>query len=385
MTTRDAQRDRFRILAREALEGVVELTRQVCLVPAPTGAEGERARFVADALAQRGLVPEIDAMDNVVARRRGRGDAPTLMLAAHTDTVFPAGTPIEVTRQGDQRMTGPGVGDNSLSVATLITLAELLEAAKIDTPGDVLFVADVGEEGLGNLRGIRAMVDRFESELGGVIALEGHGLGKITHQGVGSRRIRVTVTGPGGHSYGSFGQPSAIHTLGTIIHRIAQLDVPASPKTTYNVGLIEGGVSVNTIAPTAAALIDMRSVDPASLDALVERVERIVEAMRGELIDVSIELIGERPAGAIPADTPLVNAAEQVVASLGLEPKLDAGSTDANIPIARGIPAIRLGLTRGRGAHQMDETIELPPIALGLRQLLHVIERFPVGEQPDGA
>lgn len=378
MSSIDAQLDRFEGLAQAALERVVALTRTVCLIPAPTGGEAERARFVADALAARGLEPGIDELGNVVARRKGRGDAPALMLAAHTDTVFPADTPLAVTREGEH-MTGPGIGDNSLSVASLIVLAELLDEAGLDTPGDLLLAADVGEEGLGNLRGIRALVDRFEHELGAVIALEGHGLGKLTYEAVGSRRIRVNVTGPGGHSYGDFGRPSAAHVLGTIIHHLANLEVPAQPKTTYNVGLIEGGVSVNTIAPTASAVIDMRSVDPVALSELVERVETIIDAQQREPIRVSIDLLGERPAGSMPPETPIVRCAARIIESLGLTLKADPGSTDANIPIARGIPAVRIGLTRGSGAHRTDERIELPPIALGMRQLLHLVEQFPVG------
>src|SRR5690606_23041310 len=161
--------------------------------------------------------------------------ARAMMIAAHTDTVFPAGTPLSVTRHGDE-MTGPGIGDNSLAVAAMIMLAELLDRAEISTPGDLLLVADVGEEGLGNLRGIQAMVGRVEAELGAVIAIEGQMLGRITHVAVGSQRIRATVSAPGGHSWSAFGKPSAIHVLGTIIHQIASLTVPTEPRTSFNVG-----------------------------------------------------------------------------------------------------------------------------------------------------
>lgn len=369
--------EHFETLACAAQERVAELARTICLIPAPTGAEHERARFVADALRARGLEPETDEMGNVIARRRGRGMAPSLMFAAHTDTVFPAHTPLNVTCEGD-RMTGPGIGDNSVSVAALIVLAELLDEADVSTPGDVLLVADVGEEGLGNLCGIRAMVDRFAGELGGVVAMEGHGLGRLTHRAVGSRRIRVTVTGPGGHSYGAFGKSSATHALATIIHRIASLHVPREPKTTYNVGLIEGGVSVNTIAPTASALIDMRSTSPAALDELARRIERIIHAPQGDELTLNVELLGERPAGELSPELPLIQTVSRIVESLGLTPKLHTGSTDANIPIARGIPAVCVGITCGSGAHTTDETIELPPITLGLRQLLHLVDLFPL-------
>lgn len=367
----------FKNLAEDALDRVVALTQAVCEVPAPTNHEAERGRFVANALKQRNLEPEIDDIGNVIARRKGRGDQPTLLVAAHIDTVFPADTDLAVTRTATT-MTGPGVGDNCVAVACMIMLAELLDAAQIQTPGDLLLVGNVGEEGLGNLRGIRAVVDRYEAELGGVLVLEGHLLGRVTHQAVGSKRIRVTLTGPGGHSWGAFGQPSAIHVLGEIIHQITRLSVPEDPKTTYNVGVIEGGGSVNTIAPTASALIDMRSVDPAALATLASRIEHIIEQQRTDAIKPFIEVVGERPAGVMPVQTPIVQQAIDVLRSLDIEPNLSASSTDANIPIARGIPSVCIGLTHGRDSHRVDETIELQPITLGLRQLLHLVNLFPV-------
>lgn len=372
------QNAHLRRLAEASVGEVCDWAEKICLVPAPSYEERTRAEFVAKAFEQIGLMPEIDEMANVVARRKGSGTSKSLMMAAHTDTVFPRETEISVRRTATE-MVGPGIGDNSLGVAGLLGLARILDDARVETPGDLLLVANVGEEGLGNLRGIRAMVDRFENELGGVIAIEGHNVGRITHIGVGSKRIKVSVQGSGGHSWGAFGEPSAIHELGRIIAEISDLQVPADPKTTFNVGLVEGGVSVNTIAPRASAVIDMRSVDPASLDKLASRVERIIASHGGDRISTSVEVLGERPAGRTDPSTKIVRTAIEIIGQLGFEPELNASSTDANIAISRGIPAICVGLTRGTGAHRVDESIEIAPVQQGMTQLALLAAAFPVG------
>jgi tripeptide aminopeptidase len=371
------QKTRLRELAASSLDAISDLTEQVCLIPAPSYAERQRAEFVAKQFDARGLRAEIDEIGNVIARRKGTGSARSLLLAAHTDTVFPIDTEITVRRENGQ-MIGPAIGDNSLAVATLIELASILDEAQVKTPGDLLLVANVGEEGLGNLRGIRAICDRFGDELGGVIAIEGHNVGRVTHGAVGSKRIRVTVSGPGGHSWGAFGQPSAIHELGLIIADISKLNVPEDPKTTFNVGLIEGGVSVNTIAPRASAVIDMRSVDPAALNRVSSEVVQIVGRRQSDQISTQIEVLGERPAGWIDASARIVQTASSILRELGIEPVLNASSTDANIPISRGIPAICIGLTHGSGAHRVEESIEIAPIEQGVLQLALLVSAFPV-------
>ncbi len=368
----------LRKLASAALPTICDLTEAICLIPAPSYHEERRARFVAAQLRARGLTAEIDEIGNVVARRKGSGKAKSMLLAAHTDTVFPMSTELTVRRENGT-MIGPAIGDNSLAVASLIELVTILDEAQIETPGDLLVVANVGEEGLGNLRGIRAVCDRFGDELGGVIAIEGHNVGRVTHGAVGSKRIRVTIEGPGGHSWGAFGQPSAIHELGLIVGDIARVAVPTEPKTTFNVGLIEGGVSVNTIAPRASAVIDMRSVDPGALARLASEVEAIIGRRQTDQISTSIEVLGERPAGWTPPSAEIVQTASAILRRLGIEPMLNASSTDANIPISRGIPAICIGLTRGSGAHRVDEMIEVAPIEQGVVQLGLLVAAFPVG------
>lgn len=368
----------LRKLASAALPTICELTEEICLIPAPSYHEERRARFVAEQLRARGLAAEIDEIGNVIARRKGSGKTKTMLLSAHTDTVFPMDTEITVRRENGT-MIGPAIGDNSLAVASLIELMTILDEAQIETPGDLLVVANVGEEGLGNLRGIRAVCDRYGDELGGVIAIEGHNVGRVTHGAVGSKRIRVTVEGPGGHSWGAFGHPSAIHELGLIVGDIAHVAVPTEPKTTFNVGLIDGGVSVNTIAPHATAVIDMRSVDPNALARLASEVEAIIARRQTDQISTSIEVLGERPAGWTASSACIVRTASAILRQLGIEPMLNASSTDANIPISRGIPAVCVGLTRGSGAHRVDEMIEIAPIELGVVQLGLLVAAFPVG------
>jgi tripeptide aminopeptidase len=353
--------------ATQRTEAVAELARRICEVPAPTGNERERAQLVVSLWQERGYTPEIDAVGNVYVRRGKHGQGPLLMLLAHTDTVFPQTTPIVVKREGDI-LRGPGIGDNSVNVAAMIGALDILDELGIETAVDIVAVADVGEEGLGNLLGARTAVERYYDQLGAVIAVDGS-IGRITHSAVGSKRWRITVRGPGGHSYGAFGTPSAIHGLARIIAAIADLEVPQQPKTTFNVGIIEGGTSVNTIAARASALLDMRSADVTALNHLADEVRAIVEQRAGPGLQTEIEVLGERPAGQLSRSSPLVQLAADALSWLGMEPKYGASSTDANIPISLGIPAICIGITRVEGAHTLEEFLTIPPIADGLAQL----------------
>jgi acetylornithine deacetylase/succinyl-diaminopimelate desuccinylase-like protein len=357
----------LRAAAVRHTEAVADLARRICEVPAPTGHERERAQLIAALWQERGYTPEIDAVGNVYVRRGKRGQGPVLMLLAHTDTVFPQTTPIVVKREGDI-LRGPGIGDNSVNVAAMISALDILDELGIETAVDIVAVADVGEEGLGNLLGARTAVERYRDQLGAVIAVDGS-LGHLTHIAVGSKRWRIIVSGPGGHSYGAFGTPSAIHGLARIIAAIADLEVPQQPKTTFNVGIIEGGTSVNTIAAQASALLDMRSVDVAALDRLADEVRAIVEQRAGPGLQTEIEILGNRPAGQVSRSSPLVQLAADALIWQGIEPKYGASSTDANIPIGLNIPAVCIGITRVEGAHTLEEFLTIPPIAAGMAQL----------------
>ncbi|GLV59130.1 peptidase M20 [Dictyobacter sp. S3.2.2.5] len=366
LTTEDLNRLLTDATAR--IEDVVALTQRICAVAAPTGDEGERAAFVAQLWRERGYAPEIDEIGNVYVRRGQQGQGrPLVMLLSHIDTVFPATTPLKIYREGDL-VYGPGIGDNSVSVASVLTVFEMLDAYGWETPVDLLAVANVGEEGLGDLRGARAAVERYREEIGAVLVVDGN-LGSIVNVAVGSKRWKITVRGPGGHSFGSFGVPSAIHGLGRIIAGLAALQVPKDPKTTFNVGMIEGGTSVNTIAPRASALLDMRSINPQALDTLVAQARTIVEQRAGSGLQTEIEKIGDRPAGKRGEDDELVRLAVEVVKWIGYQPQCVASSTDANIPISLNIPSVCIGVTKGEKAHTMEECMHVAPLGKGLAQL----------------
>ena len=351
---------------------VLRLTQEIAAVPSPTGDEAAKSALVAQLFGTEGLVTERDELGDVVATIPGRAAArtgmPRLLIAAHIDTVFPHGTPLVIGRTAE-RLSGPGVGDNSVAVAAALMLARLFRAAGETPAVDLLLTGNVGEEGLGNLRGIREVMTS-QADVGAVIALEGHNLGRVTHVAVGSRRYQITAQGPGGHSWGDFGRPSAIHALARVVAELDGIALPRSPKTTLNVGTIGGGVSVNTIAPEATALLDVRSIDESALHRLGDRVTRIVERSNREgTVELTLETIGERPAGVVAVDSPIVRLAASTLTALGIEPSFDASSTDANVPIAAGIPAVCIGLTTGGNVHRIDEFIDLGPVATGVAQL----------------
>lgn len=366
---------RLRDIAASRTESIADLATTICRIPAPTGQEAERSDYVFSVFEELGYQPVQDEIGNVFVQRGSRG-GPLTLVAAHLDTVFPAGTPLTVLRDGDF-LRGPAIGDNSLGVAAMIEAIRILDQQKIETKTDIIFVADVGEEGLGNLVGIRSAVDRFEHDLGAVIAVEGHNLGRITIGAVGSHRIEIVVKTSGGHSWGAFGQPSAIHGLAGIVSEIASLRVPDNPRTTYNVGLISGGTSINTIASEASCQVDMRSTDAKALSHLVQQVESIVWRSSRNGLRAEIRLLGERPAGETPKSHPIVDVAAAALRAEGYEPKFDASSTDANLPMSKGIPAVCIGITHGGNGHTVDEYISVPPIAAGVTQLLHLCVNVP--------
>ncbi|HET7094230.1 MAG TPA: M20/M25/M40 family metallo-hydrolase [Thermomicrobiales bacterium] len=369
MTGPSAQRvAAIQAAAMKAAPAVLAMTARIAAVAAPTGDEGERARFVAATLAEAGLPAAIDDLNDVVARLPGRDrDAPPLLVAAHLDTVFVRDTPLPIRCDGST-LYGPGIGDNSVGIASVLAMPGILRTAGETPAADVLLTGIVGEEGLGNLRGIRAVLDA-NPVVGAVVAVEGHNLGRVTHVAVGSRRYRIEATGPGGHSWGDWGRPSALHALARLIHDLDAIPLPRIPKTTLNVGVVEGGISVNSIAPSASCLIDLRSVDATSLARLAERVERVVASHDRGGVTMTATLLGERPAGVVPLDSPIVRRAAAILAALGIEASFDASSTDANVPIGRGVPAICIGLTTGGNVHREDEYIDTDPLAAGLTQL----------------
>lgn len=351
---------------------VVELGLHIQAIPAPTFAEAERAAFVASAFAQAGLREiDSDALHNVYGVLPGKGPG-ALMISAHTDTVFGADVTLTPKHLPNGMIAGPGLGDNSIAVAALIAVAEFLQARAITPPCDLVFVATTREEGMGDLGGMKAAFAKFQGRVQGVINVEGLALGHVYNAGIAVRRLRISAAASGGHSWLHFGQASAIHHLVTLGAHIAAIRPTPQPRTTYNIGLIEGGQSVNSIAASASMLLDMRSETAASLASLEREVRRLASMVQTHGCTFNIEVVGDRPAGAIPPENPLVRAALNTLASLGISGALEAGSTDGNVPLALGCPTITIGITRGGNAHRTDEFIETAPIGLGLRQLIHL-------------
>jgi tripeptide aminopeptidase len=353
---------------------VLDLAIEIQQIPAPTFHEHQRADFIRARFLQENLHDVfIDEIGNVFGRLPGSGTEPPILVSAHLDTVFPPDTDLQLSRNAD-KIAGPGIGDNSVGLAGLFGLLWALEAHQISLASDLWLVANVGEEGLGDLRGMREVVRRFEDHIKAYIVLEGMALGQIYHRGLGVRRYRVTVKTSGGHSWVDFGKRSAIHELGLIISRLVEINIPEKPRTTINVGVISGGTSVNTIAAEAHLDLDLRSESIETLNSLEASVKATLQEFHLPGVEISTEMTGDRPVGEISSTDPLVRLVEESLESVGLRPRLNIGSTDANIPLSLGYPAICLGLTTGNRAHTEHEYIKTAPLLLGLEQLRLVIE-----------
>lgn len=352
----------------------LEQQRTLCEIPAPPFKETARGLEYKKRLEALGLTARIDAIGNVIAERRGTGRGPTVVIAGHLDTVFPEETDVKVKVEGG-RMSGPGIGDDCRGLAVVLAVARAYQRANPAHSGRIIFVGNVGEEGPGNLRGVRHL---FEQELKGqidyFISVDGVGL-DLTSRAVGSNRYKVTYKGPGGHSYGAFGIPNPIHAMGRAIAKIADIQVPQNPKTTFNVGIVEGGTSVNSIAFEGIMHIDMRSESAENIQTVDRQVRRALdEALVAEnarwpgdraaraRISLVIDTIGIRPTGAQPDSARIVQVGLAAARSLGFTPSTGAGSTDSNLPISIGIPAITIdGGGRGSGAHSLSEWYEDGP------------------------
>jgi acetylornithine deacetylase/succinyl-diaminopimelate desuccinylase-like protein len=347
---------------------LLELQAKVCEIPAPPFHEDARSRELERLFKEAGLKDvRIDRAGNVLGVRPGKAARPNLVFAAHLDTVFPEGTNVKVTRENGV-MKGPGIGDDCRGLAVMLGVIRALDEGHVETPGTITFVADVGEEGLGDLRGMKQLFgETLKGQIDKFVSVDGTGLG-ITNTGVGSNRYRVTFKGPGGHSYGSFGMANPIQAMGRAIAKIDAFEVPSQPKTTFNVGRVGGGTSVNAIPFDAWMEVDMRSPDPAALKALDTKFHAALnEAVDEENrrwtnrgpVSVSAELVGIRPAGQTPKESAIVQTAIAVSHALGIDEVLREGSTDANVPMNLGIPAITIsGGGIGAGAHSLNESFD---------------------------
>ena len=359
----------------ESLEHFVEELIVLSEIAAPTFDESRRATYFAERLGHLGIDQiKYDAAGNVFAcldaSSRGAEQRPGLAFMAHLDTVFPSSTDVHVTRKNG-RLYGPGIGDNASGLVGLLVAVEAMRRIGVETQRPIWVVASTGEEGLGDLKGARAALQHLDGQIERVVAIEGALLGRVTHEAVGSLRWKVHFSGPGGHSWHDFGRASAINAAAAAITELGSISLASDPRTTYNIGRIEGGIGVNVIAADTTMLLDMRSTDPEALSGLVKQAEALIRrAAEHEGVEVGFETVGDRPAGSIPRNHTLVETGAAVLRHLGIEPRYEAASTDANIPLSQGIPAITVGITHGGGIHTEEEWIDIAPAVTGIRQLL---------------
>lgn len=354
------------------LDRWIARTLAIQSIPAPTFDEAERAAFLRSEFEALGVADlEQDDIGNLFARIPG-ADAPPLIVSAHLDTVFKRTTDLS-NRRTRSRLMGPGVGDNSVALAALLELGRDLQDRKL--AGDVWLVANVGEEGLGNLRGMREVVARFGGKVTAYLVLEGMALGHIYHRALPVRRYRIAFRTEGGHSWIHAGRTSALHKLLEVGGQLLDMRLPSDPRTTLNIGRIEGGRSINSIADAAVLEIDLRSESEAALEQLDRQLRSLIKDVHAGDAEIELTLVGSRPGGDLAADHPLVLAALQSLAKAGeREAYLEYGSTDASVPLNRGIPAVCVGITKGGEAHTTREYVEIRPMRKGYTAVLNLIE-----------
>ncbi len=350
-------------------------------IPAPPFQEAPRAAALKELLAEAGLSVQIDKAGNVIGELGGVNGKEIVIVSAHLDTVFPDGTEVKVHREGS-RMTAPGISDNGTGVAALLALARAVRFARLKPQRTILFVGDVGEEGEGNLRGMRALVDTYRSNLKAVIVLDGSSTDHVTTKALASRRLEASITGPGGHSWSDFGMPNPINALVRGSVRFISTKVPASPRTTFNIGQIEGGTSVNSVPYEARLKVDIRSESEDELTRLESALRECIAAgVRDEMdsardrskgkLEWKVELLGSRPGGELASDSPLLAALRAADEFVGNVSRIERSSTDANIPLSMGIDALSIGAGgNGGGAHSLQEWYDSAGREAGLKRTL---------------
>lgn len=352
------------------LERLLEHTIAIQSIAAPTFHESARAEWLFSAFMETDPVNiEMDVAGNVLVQVC-EGEKNPIVVSAHMDSVFPEESVTPATREGD-RLRGPGVGDNAVALATLIELCRDLSSDKVDR--SIWIVANVAEEGLGNLLGMEHVVQKFGADVDAFIVVEGMALGHIYHQGLPVRRFRLQVTTQGGHAWIHAGRRSAIHELIRIASRLLDLDIQEH-NASLNLGRVAGGISVNSIASQASLEIDLRSEQEENLGLLTDRIREIISAAAAPNVEVRLVAIGQRPGGRLATDHRLISLARRAAMEAGLdEPVLASGSTDASLPLSLGLPAICIGVTRGGNAHSVDEFIQTGPIQSGYGALLKLV------------
>jgi acetylornithine deacetylase/succinyl-diaminopimelate desuccinylase-like protein len=360
-------------------------------IPAPEFNEARRGEFLKTLFEATGLQVRIDKTGNVIAERPGTDTKSVILLVAHLDTVFPASTDVRVKRDAN-RLNAPGIADNGAGLAALAGLARALSESRIRTKKTIVLAGDVGEEGEGNLRGIRALVESYGSRLAAVIAIDGASIEHITTQGIASQRVEITITGAGGHSWSDFGAPNPITALARAIVKFSSVNVPDNPRSSFNFGVIEGGTSVNSIPASASVKVDLRSEQEAQVKIMEAALRDAVDAgikeemsaarVNNDPLKVSVRSLGSRPAGKLPDDSPLLDTFRSVDAFLGNRSRLERSSTDANIPLSLGIPAVSVGGGgKGGGSHTLTEWYDATGRETGLKRLF-LITLALAGVQP---
>jgi tripeptide aminopeptidase len=367
-------------LARN-LTWITEQQVRLTEIPAPPFQEAQRAVAVRALLASSGLEVQIDKTGNVIGELRGTNEKEIVVLSAHLDTVFPPSTEVKVRHEGD-RLLAPGISDNGTGLAALVAIARACHEAHIKPRRTILFVADVGEEGEGNLRGMRALVETYRPKLKSVIVLDGSGTDHVTTKALASRRLEATINGPGGHSWSDFGMPNPINALVRASVRFINTKVPISPRTTFNIGQIEGGTSVNSIPYEAKLKVDIRSEGEDELAKLESALRECIAAgVRDEMesardrskgkLEWKVDLLGSRPGGELQANSALLAALRAADVYVGNQSRLERSSTDANVPLSHGIDAISIGAGgTGGGAHSLQEWYEPASREMGLKRAL---------------
>jgi len=371
-----------RLAARD--EAIIRTQITVAQIAAPTGEEQERGGWIARRFRDCGLSEiHTDEAGNVIGRRDGAAELPPVVICAHLDTVFPRDTDLSIRRDGE-RLVGPGINDNGRGLAVMLALAAEIDGVRVRTRHPIEFVATTGEEGLGDLRGAKHYFAGRGRDAHAMVALDGAGDERIIHRALGSRRFRVSYSGPGGHSWAAFGVPNAVHAAAAAAARLASLSLPSSPRTTLSVGRIGGGLSVNSIPDQAWLEIDSRSTSARALDDIERAIRTISQTAADDenakrasgtrTLTVNVDPIGARPCGETPADHALVQSAIEATRLVGRQPDLALASTDANVAISHGIPAIAIGAGgRGGDAHTRSEWFDNLHGTVGVARALTIV------------
>jgi tripeptide aminopeptidase len=382
LTHRSLAASHARLAAHD--DAIIRTQIAVAQIAAPTGEEHERAGWVSRRFRDCGLSAiHTDDVGNVIGRRDGTEDLAPVVLCAHLDTVFPRETDLSIRRDG-QRLVGPGINDNGRGLAVMLALAGEIDGVRLRSRRPVEFVATTGEEGIGDLRGAKHYFGARGRTAFAMLALDGAGDERIIHRALGSRRFRVSYAGPGGHSWAAFGSVNAVHAAAGAAARLAALPLPSSPRTTLSVGRIGGGLSVNSIPDAAWLEIDLRSTSAAQLDEMERMIRRVAQvsaddengkrSMGTRALTVTVESIGSRPCGETPAEHSLVQSAIEATRLVGRQPDLALASTDANVPISQGIPAIAIGAGgRGGDAHTHGEWFDNLHGTVGVARALTIV------------